>query len=84
MITLRKVVPPDYYVSVIFNVAGNGNYSFTLLDISGKQVIETYPGNKTTGNHNYTIDTKNLKPGIYFLKLESGNNSVVEKLVIRH
>jgi hypothetical protein len=47
-----------------------------LIDITGK-TIQTFVPNQT----NFTIDATNLSSGIYFLKLSSTMNSMVQKII---
>lgn len=55
------------------------NYSISLYDITGKLIAVT----ENISERNYTIDTSNLKAGIYLAKIISDNNSQSIKLVKR-
>jgi PKD repeat protein len=59
-----------------------GNCTVSLVDLSGKQVIqqEIYLDKEETA----AVPLKNLQPGIYCLRLEQGNEFIFCKLAIIH
>lgn len=50
----------------------------TIINTLGQAIFQT-----TVGDGSDTIETSGLRSGLYFVKLESANNSVVKKLVVK-
>jgi hypothetical protein len=70
---------------VEFNLKQSRNASLYLKDLSGR-TVSVLAENRyyTEGRHQIPIDNSNLAPGIYLLKLVTGNNdSQIIKLVIQ-
>lgn len=67
-------------VTVLFqeNTVLNGNIE--ILDLSGKQVYSITTDDK---NGKSTISTANLSPGVYLVKIKSGDKTGVEKLLVK-
>ncbi len=55
----------------------SANYTFTVLDILGKELLN--------GNLNTTIDISTLSPNVYFLKIQNKQNNtfIVKKIVLQ-
>ncbi|MCH1473083.1 MAG: T9SS type A sorting domain-containing protein [Bacteroidia bacterium] len=51
-----------------------------LYNILGKEVLSTTLANNT---NTQTVSTQGLSAGIYVIKLESGNNTITKKLIIK-
>ena len=51
-----------------------------LYNILGKEVLSTTLANNT---NTQTVSTEGLSAGIYVIKLESGNNTITKKLIIK-
>jgi len=51
-----------------------------LYNLLGKEVLSTTLANNT---NTQTISTEGLSAGIYVIKLESGNNLLTKKLIIK-
>ena len=51
--------------------------SIEILDISGKKIMDIEPS-----AHNVSIDLSDLTDGLYMVKVYSGNNTVIKKLVV--
>lgn len=73
----------------------NGNFNVTigikkaqelsavLFDITGKAVRNLIENeNLSLGNHSFTFSSKELNPGIYFIRVVSGNSSSTHKLIV--
>lgn len=55
------------------------NYSITLMDVTGKVLLNNqYDGKQNT----QLIETNGLAPGIYFVKISCGNSQKTEKVII--
>jgi glycosidase len=54
-----------------------------FYDMIGKKVKELKNVQLSNGLNQITADVKSLKPGIYFVRVELGSQSIVEKLIIQ-
>ena len=69
-----------------FNISYNLNqtmgYSFIILDLNGK-IVEEINGLAKSGLSQTFVDLKHLSKGIYFLKVQIGNQVQNRKIVIQ-
>ena len=67
----------------IFNIKTNLNspFNFNVIDVTGKVILKKQ-GVKPI-NKEYQINIEDYATGVYFLQIESGNNKVVKKLVVK-
>lgn len=80
------VYPNPYkdVVNVKYNLANQGNVTIALYDNLGRHVktlLENQP--QEAGMHVYTFSTKqhDFKSGLYFLKIQNGDNSRIKKII---
>ncbi len=68
-----------------FKVTENDKVAAEIVDMMGKSTPIEFSEGISSGWNTTTIDTRkyNLKPGIYFLKLESGNENYSKRLMIQ-
>jgi hypothetical protein len=72
--------PSKTFLNVSLNLDQFQAIKIQLLDIVGKEVLTgAYTANK--GNNQYSFDTESLKSGQYFVKITSGQSSVVKKWI---
>ncbi len=57
-------------------VESEDNFTYILLDITGKVVLSG------KGERNFSISVNNLSEGLYFLKLENNTKKIVKKVMI--
>lgn len=83
-ITLQSVFPnpTNNYVNIAFQLAESSEIEIEIIDIPGKNVINYGIKKYSVGEHKLQLDTKDLKPGIYFIRINSENHSTNKKLVI--
>ncbi len=58
--------------------------SFTTLkvyDVTGNEIITVVNGDKQAGNHSVNLNSKRLKSGIYYYRLESGDISLSKRFI---
>jgi hypothetical protein len=60
----------------------NSNVLVNIVDVAGR-VAQTASFNNLTANGQQTIDISKLAKGVYFVKINSSNSEMVEKLVVR-
>ena len=72
--------PATDVLNVKYTLQQSAPVKLVLYDITGRDILNTDPVNKSDGN--IALNTTGVPAGIYFLKLESGNNKVVRKVAI--
>ena len=79
-----KVFPNPSYGEVNINIDGSeyNRATVTLYTIHG-QTVETYTLTSLNGTINKTIDLSNFGKGVYFIKVESNQKSVMNRIVIQ-
>ncbi|MCX6166052.1 MAG: T9SS type A sorting domain-containing protein, partial [Ignavibacteriae bacterium] len=68
--------------SIRFSVPKDGNVSFKVYDISGKEVSNYYNGYLKTGIYTMHFDGSSLPSGAYFYKLTTKDFSDVKKMIL--
>jgi hypothetical protein len=58
------------------------NINIDVIDITGKQVYTHQIQNLTQGNHDITIDGSNLKSGVYYYTISTGNSTQTRKMIV--
>jgi aminopeptidase N len=53
-----------------------------VMDSFGREVLPEYTRQNDAGIFNYTITGKNLSPGFYFYKMESGNFNETRRMIL--
>lgn len=66
----------DYELSVQSEVI------LTVMDLTGKTVMEINQGRMPAGKHTYTLVTKNLEAGAYFYTLRAGGFTQTKQMVV--
>lgn len=69
--------------NIIISAATHGEVSLQLFNLLGHQVKHIYSGFLETGTYNFSINTLNLTPGVYFIKYSVDNKTLVEKLIVQ-
>jgi len=73
--------PAREFVTLNISLDNPANIRVEMLDLLGKTIRTDELGWQNSVN-NYRIDVSSVPRGIYFLKVEAGNRSFVEKLII--
>ncbi len=69
-------------VNVSFTLPRTGAVDLAIYDVAGRRVATLADGSAREGRHSLTWDgTRDLAPGVYFLRLEAAGESVTRKLV---
>jgi hypothetical protein len=56
--------------------------SFTVMDLTGREVLYNKQGVMPAGKHTYTLQTANLEAGVYFYTLKAGSFTQTRQMVI--
>ncbi|MEI6123105.1 MAG: T9SS type A sorting domain-containing protein [Bacteroidota bacterium] len=73
--------PTSQMATLMYNVVENGKTYISLFNIAGKETLVLINTNQPKGPHQLTIDCSPLLPGIYFIRITTGNQTSVLKLV---
>ncbi|MGZ4033257.1 MAG: T9SS type A sorting domain-containing protein [Bacteroidia bacterium] len=74
--------PTDGMVSVTISNANFSELKISVVDIQGKEVYTAYDKN-ISANYSKQINLENLSKGLYYIKLSTGTDVKVEKLIIQ-
>lgn len=74
--------PAHGLANVRVNIPVSGEGSIALYNSLGQMVRTFYSGSVNAGEASYVLDLNGIAPGMYFLKLQAGEERVTRKLVI--
>ena len=81
--TLRSYPNPfNPTTTLSYQLPEAGRVHLAIYDISGRQVADLIDGWREAGSHGVTFDASNLPSGIYIARLQAGNVSTSQKLVL--
>ena len=69
-------------LNVAFNLKQQAHVKLTLVNYNGQVCEELHSGNLTSGAQQYSASTQHLKAGVYFIKVQVGNQSYFQKVLI--
>ena len=69
-------------VHVDSRIRGNDRVLLKVYDILGKEIETLVNENLSPGTYEVTFDGTKLPSGIYFVRLISGNNMMVKKMIL--
>lgn len=75
--------PTNGSLRVSFNITDENEVSIALFDITGRKVNEFIQNKSMNGNQVLDLNLSDVKSGIYFLTIKTGNKSYTNKIVIR-
>lgn len=55
---------------------------YSIVDLSGKTILEVNEGNVLEGKHQITIDGSSLANGVYYFKLSAGEAQATQKMIV--
>lgn len=73
--------PVSDQTKIEFTLSDNKSVYFDLHNIAGKVVTSSNFGIISKGKHSVSWDTQDLPSGIYFLRLQVGNEVVTKKII---
>jgi len=75
--------PASYMTTIEYSVTENTKIRLSVLNILGEEIFIPVDNKEIeAGYYCIDIDCSNLKPGIYFCRISSGNGTCTEKLII--
>ncbi|MFD0765582.1 S8 family serine peptidase [Mucilaginibacter lutimaris] len=75
-------VPATTYLNVVFEAKDAGNLGISLVNTAGQVVYKTTQKVNAAGNYSTVINTTDILPGNYILKLNLGNKVYSKKVII--
>ena len=73
--------PTNTNLHIRFNLPKEDEVSITLYDIQGKLILEKKMGNQISGEHQETLDLKNLIQGSYVCRITGKQNSITKQVI---
>jgi len=67
---------------ITYQIADGGLVTLKVYDMLGREVRTLVNERQVAGNHSMRFNADALPSGVYFYKLESGNNTQVRKLIL--
>lgn len=75
--------PTNGSLRVSFNATNENEVSIVLFDITGRKVNELIQNKLMNGNQVLDLNLSDVKSGIYFLTIKTGDKSYTNKIVVR-
>jgi len=74
--------PADQQTLIAYELISPSDVELKITDIAGRIVQNIYEGSQTIGEHTIRLETKDLKPGVYFYTITAGNYTETKSMVI--
>jgi hypothetical protein len=68
--------------NITYSVIKSDKVKLSVYNILGNEVAVLVDGSKAVGTYTISFDALNLPSGVYFYKLETGNNLLVKKMML--
>lgn len=75
--------PVTTEATITFHIKSTANINLTLHDINGKQISTLAKGKFTEGEYSVTWTPGNESSGLYFVALNSSNNRLTQKFILK-
>ncbi|MGB1316679.1 MAG: T9SS type A sorting domain-containing protein, partial [Flavobacteriales bacterium] len=74
--------PASHNLTVGFELAEATDIDFQVIDVLGKQLLTLPQSAYTAGSNSQNIELESIKPGVYFLVINSKENQTVKRFII--
>jgi len=68
--------------TINFSIPETGNVTLSVYNTIGQEVATLVNGVVAAGQHEVTLNAKSLPSGAYFYKLQSGNSTMIKKMLL--
>lgn len=75
--------PATNATQLTFNLKKATNINASIINMVGQKVGSINGGNMAAGNHNVQLNIGGLAAGVYFVNLQTGNEVITQKLIVR-
>jgi len=74
--------PFSHNTDISYELVNGSDVSITIMDLTGRVVMEVQKGFQISGKHNIQLDASNLDSGIYFYTLNAGNFNETKRMTV--
>jgi hypothetical protein len=74
--------PSNNYFNIEYSLSASINVSVSVYNYLGAEVLSIKKGIQNNGHHSLKLETINLSPGIYILKIKRGEDILKKKIVV--
>ena len=74
--------PASRNLTVGFELAEATDIEFQVIDVLGKQLLTLPQSAYTAGSNSQNVGLESIKPGVYFLVINSKENQTVKRFII--
>lgn len=75
--------PTSEYSYINLNLEKASKVNVSITNLVGQEVFNKEFGQLSAGNHMLTVNVNNLNSGIYFFTVQSGNERITKKVIIK-
>jgi len=68
-------------INICLNLKEQSNINLEVYNLAGKKVAKIYNSNLAAGNHQLSFSDNNLPDGIYLIRLQTGNENIIRKII---
>jgi hypothetical protein len=68
--------------TVEYTLENASEVNYTLVDLTGKTILEVNEGNVMAGKHEITIDGSSLANGVYYFNMTAGGAQTTHKMIV--
>jgi hypothetical protein len=74
--------PASSTITIGIELNQSANVTISIYDLTGKEVVFVPKQSLQVGIHNLEVDVDDLAPGLYVVKINTGDNSINKKLLM--
>jgi len=74
--------PANEKIVIFYEQERKSNTNINIYDMLGISIKNVFSGDIEKGKYQYSVNTKDIPVGIYFVRVEGNNKTIVKKLVI--
>ena len=67
---------------IAYALTAGSQVSFTVMDLTGRKVMDINQGLMPAGKHTFTLETRNLQAGVYYYTIQAGSFTQTKQMVI--
>lgn len=77
-------VPANDKLNLDFNVAQAAVLKVTIINCIGQEVLQVSTESAANGSFSKSVDITKLETGVYFVKLETSQNTYTKRIIVNH
>lgn len=74
--------PFNNQINIALNLSENSNIELAVYNIEGRLIETLHSGYTSSGGHNFIFNAGSLASGIYFVRMDSQNETILKKIVL--